>query len=132
MAKSELVTAIRALTAERDLPMDVIIDAVQNALAATYKRQYGPTPDVTVRLDTETGEFRVYAEKTVVIDVQDDKTQISLKDAQAYPGFPGLNESVELEVTPPNFGRSAAQTAKQTIIQRIHEAERDLIYEEFA
>jgi N utilization substance protein A len=132
MAKSELVTAIRALTAERDLPMDVIIDAVQNALAATYKRQYGPTPDVTVRLDTETGEFKVYAEKTVVINVQDDKTQISLKEAQNYPGFPGLNEMIEVEVTPPNFGRIAAQTAKQTIIQRIQEAERDLIYEEFA
>jgi N utilization substance protein A len=85
-----------------------------------------------VRLDTETGEFKVYAEKTVVINVQDDKTQISLKEAQNYPGFPGLNEAVEVEVTPPNFGRIAAQTAKQTIIQRIQEAERDLIYEEFA
>ena len=132
MAKSELVTAIRQLTAERDLPMDIVIDAVQEALAATYKRQYGVTPEVRVLLDTETGEFHVFAEKTVVIDVQDEKTQISLKDAQAYPNQPGLNEIVEVEVTPPNFGRIAAQTAKQTILQRIQEAERDLIYEEFA
>jgi transcription termination/antitermination protein NusA len=132
MAKTELVTAIRQLTAERDLPMDIIIEAVQDALAATYKRQYGATPDVHVVLDTETGEFHVFAEKIVVIDVQDERTEISLKDAQAYPGQPGLNESVEVEVTPPNFGRIAAQTAKQTILQRIQEAERDLVFEEYA
>lgn len=130
--KTELVTAIRALTAERDLPMDVIIEAVESALGATYKREHGQVPDVRVHLDTETGEFHVYAEKTVVIEVQDQSVQISLKDAQAYPDHPGLNEVIEVEVTPPNFGRIAAQTAKQTILQRIQEAERDLIYEEFA
>jgi len=130
--KTELVTAIRALTAERDLPMDVIIEAVESALGATYKREHGQVPDVRVHLDTETGEFHVYAEKTVVIEVQDESVQISLKDAQAYPDHPGLNETIEVEVTPPNFGRIAAQTAKQTILQRIQEAERDLIFEEFA
>ena len=130
--KGELVTAIRQLTAERDLPTDVIIDAIQNALAVTYKRQYGQVPEVRVELDTETGEFRVYAEKKVVIEVQDPPTQISLKDAQELPDRPGLNEVVEVEVTPPNFGRIAAQTAKQTILQRIQEAERDLVYDEFA
>jgi len=123
---------MRQLTAERDLPMDVIIGAVEEALAATYKRQFGAVPDVRVKLDTETGEFHVYAEKLVVIEVQDEKTQISLKDAQAYPDHPGLNEMIEVEVTPPNFGRIAAQTAKQTIVQRIQEAERDLVYDEFA
>jgi N utilization substance protein A len=132
MNKSELVTAIRQLTAQRDLPEDVVIAAVQDALAATYKRQYGAIPEVTVKLDTDTGEFRVYAEKEVVITVQDERTQISLKDAQQYPGEAGLHEMVDVEVTPPNFGRIAAQTAKQTILQRIQEAERDLIYEEFA
>src|SRR5947209_4123241 len=130
--KAELVTAMRQLTAERDLPMDVIIEAVQNALAATYKRQYGQVPDVRVKLDTGTGEFHVYAPKTVVIEVQDPDLQISLKDAQEYPEHPGLNEVVEVEVTPPNFGRIAAQTAKQTILQRIQEAERDLVYDEYA
>lgn len=132
MVRNELVTAIRALTAERDLPTEIVIDAVQEALAATYKRQYGQEPEVRVVLDTETGEFKVFAEKIVVINVQDEKTQISLKDAQAYPGEPGLNETIEVEVTPPNFGRIAAQTAKQTILQRIQEAERDLIYDEYA
>jgi N utilization substance protein A len=85
-----------------------------------------------VVLDTETGEFHVFAEKTVVIEARDERTEISLKDAQAYPGQPGLNETVEVEVTPPNFGRISAQTAKQTILQRIQEAERDLVFEEFA
>ncbi len=132
MAKGELVTAIRALTAERDLPVDTVIHAVEEALEATYKRQYGQVPDVKVRLDTETEEFRVYAEKQVVIEPRDEATEISLKDAQELPSKPGLNEMVEVEVTPPNFGRIAAQTAKQTILQRIQEAERDLIYDEFA
>lgn len=132
MAKGELVTAIRALTAERDLPVDTVIHAVEEALEATYKRQYGQEPDVKVRLDTETEEFRVYADKQVVIEPRDEATEISLKDAQELPSKPGLNETVEVEVTPPNFGRIAAQTAKQTILQRIQEAERDLIYEEFA
>jgi N utilization substance protein A len=85
-----------------------------------------------VKLDTDTSEFHVYAEKAVVIEVQDERTQISLKDAQSLPGKPGLNEVVEVEVTPPNFGRIAAQTAKQTILQRIQEAERDMVYDEFA
>ena len=130
--ESNLVTAIRQLTKERDLPTDVIIEAVQEALATVYKRQFGPLPDVRVTLDTETGEFHVYAEKKVVIDVRDEANEISLKDAQELPTKPGLNEMIEVEVTPPNFGRIAAQTAKQTILQRIQEAERDLIYAEFA
>jgi N utilization substance protein A len=129
--KTELVTAMRQLTAERDLPFEVIIKAVQHALAATYKRTYGTNQDVRVELDVETGEFRVYAPKTVVITVRDPDDEISLKDAQALPGKPGLNEMVDVEVTPPEFGRIAAQTAKQTILQRIQEAERDLIYDEF-
>lgn len=130
--RNDLVTAMRQLTAERDLPMDIIIEAVQDALAATYKRQFGQVPDVRVKLDTETGEFHVYADKLVVIEVQDERTQISLKAVEDYPDRPGLNEMVEVEVTPPNFGRIAAQTAKQTILQRIQEAERDLVFDEFA
>lgn len=129
---SDLVTAMRQLTAERDLPLDVIITAVEEALAATYQRQFGQVPEVRVHLDTETGEFHVFAEKQVVIEVKDESNQISLKDVEAFPEHPALNETIEVEVTPPNFGRIAAQTAKQTILQRIQEAERDLVYEEFA
>lgn len=132
MAKGELVTAIRQLTAERDLPVEVVIAAVEQALEATYKRQYGPIPDVRVKLDTDTGEFHVWAEKKVVIDVRDESTEISLKDAQRLPNHPGLGEVALVEVTPSNFGRIAAQTAKQTIVQRIQEAERDLVFDEFA
>jgi N utilization substance protein A len=129
--KTELVTAISQLTAERDLPFDVIIRAVEHALAATYKRTYGTNQNVRVELDRQTGEFHVYAPKTVVITVRDADEEISLKDAQSLPSKPGLNEFVEVEITPPEFGRIAAQTAKQTILQRIQEAERDLVYDEF-
>jgi transcription termination/antitermination protein NusA len=129
--KTELVTAISQLTAERDLPFDVIIRAIEHALAATYKRTYGTNQNVRVELDRQTGEFHVYAPKTVVITVRDSDDEISLKDAQSLPSKPGLNEIVEVEITPPEFGRIAAQTAKQTILQRIQEAERDLVYDEF-
>jgi transcription termination/antitermination protein NusA len=129
--KTELVTAISQLTAERDLPFDVIIRAIEHALAATYKRTYGTNQTGLVELDRQTGEFHVYAPKTVVITVRDSDDEISLKDAQSLPSKPGLNEIVEVEITPPEFGRIAAQTAKQTILQRIQEAERDLVYDEF-
>ncbi|MGH2447658.1 MAG: transcription termination factor NusA [Chloroflexota bacterium] len=131
MAKGELVTAIQALTAERDLPVEVVIDAVQNALAATYQRQHPEAEEIRVDLETETGEFHVFAQKRVVIEPRDEENEISLKDAQLL-GEHALDEMVEVEVTPENFGRIAAQTAKQTILQRIQEAERDLIYDEYA
>lgn len=130
--RNELATAILALTAEKDLPHDVVIGAVEDALAQTYKRQYGTIPDVRVSMDLETGQFRVLAQKTVVITVKDPRTQIGLKAAQDLADPGGLGDMVEVDVTPSDFSRVGAQAAKQTILQRIHEAERDLIYDEFA
>jgi N utilization substance protein A len=130
--RNELATAILALTAEKELPREVVINAVEEALAQTYRRQYGTVPEVRVSMDLETGQFRVLGKKTVVINVKDPRTQISLKDAQNLPDPGGLGDIVEVDVTPSDFSRIGAQAAKQAILQRIHEAERDLIYNEYA
>jgi len=129
---NELSTAIRAITAEKDLPREVVVGAVEEALAQTYRKQYGTVPESRVSMDVETGQFRVLGQKTVVIDVRDPRTQITLKEAQALEDPGGLGDTVEVDITPGDFGRVGAQSARQAIIQRIHEAERDLLYNEYA
>lgn len=129
---NELTTAIVALTAEKDLPRDIVVGAVEEALAQTYRKQYGTVPEIRVSMNIETGQFSVLAQKTVVIDVRDERTQISLKDAADLPDPGGLGDAVEVDITPGDFSRVGAQSAKQAILQRIHEAERDLVYNEYA
>ncbi len=132
IARNELSTAIFAITAEKDLPREIVVGAVEEALAQTYRKQYGTVPEARVSMDLETGQFRVLAKKTVVIDVRDPRLQISLKEAQDLDDPGGLGDLVEVDITPADFGRIGAQSARQAIIQRIHEAERDLVYNEYA
>jgi N utilization substance protein A len=129
---SDLTTAIFALTAEKDLPREVVVGAVEEALAITYRRQYGTIPEVRVSMDLETGHFSVLGKKKVVIDVRDERTDIALKDAASLEDPGGLGDIVEVDITPPDFSRVGAQSARQTILQRIYEAERDIAYREFA
>lgn len=129
--KNDFLTAILQITDEKHLPKDVVVQAIESALTATYKRNLGLVPDVHVRLNEHTGEFRIFAEKRVVIDVKDPKVEVSLKDAQNLPEKPGLDAVVEIEIEKPaDFGRIAAQTARQVIMQRINDAERDKLYSE--
>ena len=130
--RNELSTAILALTTEKDLPREIVVAAVEEALAQTYRKQYGTIPETRVSMDLDTGQFRVMGKKTVVIDVRDERTQITLKEAQGLEDPGGLGDIVEVDITPSDFSRIGAQSAKQAILQRIHEAERDLIYNEFA
>jgi N utilization substance protein A len=131
--KNDFLTAILQITDEKKLPKDVVIHAIESALTATYKRNLGTVPEVRVRLNEHTGEFRIYADKRVVIEVQDPRTELSLKEAQALPRPAMVGEIVEVEIEKPHdFGRIAAQTARQVIMQRINEAERDLQFEELA
>lgn len=132
MAASELTTAILALTTEKDLPREIVIEAVEEALAQTYRKQYGTVPEVRVSMDLESGQFRVLAKKTVVIDVRDERTQVTLKDAQRAEDPGGLGDVVEVDITPSDFSRIGVLSARQAILQRIHEAERDLVYREYA
>lgn len=131
--KNDFLTAILQITDEKKLSKDVVIGAIESALTATYKRNIGQVPDVHVRLNEQTGEFRIFAEKRVVIEVRDPRTELSLKDAQEQPSRGDIGDLVEVEIEKPqDFGRIAAQTAKQVIKQRIDDAERDRLFEELA
>ncbi|RRR71554.1 MAG: transcription termination/antitermination protein NusA [Candidatus Viridilinea halotolerans] len=132
--KSDFYTAISQIAAERGIPKEAILDVMEQALITAYKRTLGNNPppmEVTVRLDPHTGAARVYAEKQVVDDVLDDRFEIHLDDALKVKSDAQLGETVMIESTPHDFGRIAAQTAKQVVLQRIKEVEREYIYGEY-
>lgn len=132
MPTSKFMAALNALCHERDLPREIVIQAVESALKTAYKRDYGAIHNVSVTLDQDNGVARVYADKEVVEDVMDDRTEISLEDARQIDEGAQLGDVIPKEITPDNFGRIAAQTAKQVIMQRIREAERDKVFTDYA
>lgn len=124
--------AFRELGREKGIAPEVLFDAIEAALISAYKRNFNSAQNVRVSLDRSTGSYHVYAIKTVVETVENDITEISLAEARQIKGDYEAGDIIELEVTPANFGRIAAQTAKQVVVQRIREAERGIIYEEFS
>ncbi|GHP12684.1 transcription termination/antitermination protein NusA [Lentilactobacillus fungorum] len=128
----ELLGALSALEEEKGIKKEVVIEALQAALVSAYKRNYGQAQNVEVNFDETKGEMHVYSVKTVVDDVVNDQLQVSLSDAlQINKGYE-LGDEIKFEVTPKNFGRIAAQTAKQVIMQRVREAERENVYDEYS
>jgi N utilization substance protein A len=130
--KSEFMLAINQLCAERKLAPEVVLEAVEASLISAYKRNFGAATNIEVRIEASTGEVRVFAAKEVVEDVTDRKNQISLPEARELEAEVELGQTLLIESTPRDFGRIAAQTAKQVILQRIREAERDALYNTFA
>ncbi|MCS7219773.1 MAG: transcription termination factor NusA [Anaerolineae bacterium] len=128
---SELIRAINQISAEKELSKQVILEAIEAALVSAYRKNFGSAANVTARIDPETGEMHVYAEKTVVEKVEDPRTQIALRDARKANPKAELGHRITIESTPADFGRIAAQTAKQVILQRIKEAERETVYQYF-
>lgn len=126
------MAAFRELGAEKGITPEVLFDAIEAALVSAYKRNFNSAQNVSVTLDRLTGQYHVYAIKTVVETVEDAVQEISLPMAQQISTDYQLGDTLEVEVTPANFGRIAAQTAKQVVVQRIREAERGIIYEEFS
>lgn len=132
--KSDFYAAISQIAAERGIPKEAIIGQVEKALVTAYRRTLGNNPppiEVSVKLDPQTGMARVYAEKVVVDEVFDDRFEIDYIDAKLFKPDVQLNETVLVESTPNDFGRIAAQTAKQVILQGIKEVEREHIYGEY-
>jgi N utilization substance protein A len=128
----ELVRALDLLEEERGVSKEVLLEAIQNALVSAYKKHFGGSgQNVRVEIDPKTGEVRVYSTKKVVERVEDPSTQISLEEMRREDPTAEIGDLVEEEVTPREFGRIAAQTAKQVIVQRIKEAERELVQREF-
>lgn len=123
--------ALEDLCAEKGIDRDVILDALEAALIAAYKRNFQSAQNVEVQMDRATGAVKVMAKKEVVETVSDAQEQISLEDARKISGQLQLGDEVNIEVTPKDFGRIAAMTAKQVITQRLREAERGIIYNEY-
>ena len=132
-SKNDLAVAIKHLAAERNLPREVIREALEAALVSAYKK----TPEaaaqhITVDIETADGKPRVFAEKEVVEEVRDDRIQMTLEEARTVDPLAVLGGVVRIDVTPDDFGRIAAQTAKQVILQRIREAERDQVFSKYS
>ena len=123
--------ALEAFEKEKGIKKDTLFEAIEAALISAYKRNFSSSHNVKVNIDRETGEMRVYSCLNVVDKVTNPHHEIHIEEARKKDPLYKLGDVGELEVTPKNFGRIAAQTAKQVVIQRIREAERDLIYEEY-
>jgi transcription termination/antitermination protein NusA len=128
---TELLDALNLLEREKGISKDVLIEAIEAALISAYKRNFNQAQNVRVDINLETGTMRVFARKDVVEEVYDPRLEISLEEAKKINPNYEVGDVVEIEVTPKDFGRIAAQTAKQVVTQRVREAERGVIYAEF-
>jgi len=130
--KSDFLLAITQLSAEKNLPKDVVVAAVEAALVSAYRKDsFTANQNISVKINPNTGKVQVWAEKTVVEQPSDSSHEISLDEAQRANPDAQIGDTVEIEATPRNAGRIAAQTAKQVILQRLHEAEHSAIFEEY-
>ena len=127
----EFISAINQVCHERQLSRDVVLEAIEAALISAYKRNFGAAQTITAKIDPETGAAKVFVEKEVVTEVIDSKAQMTLDEARQYEPEANIDDVVHIETTPDDFGRIAAQTAKQVILQRIREAERDSLYNSY-
>jgi transcription termination/antitermination protein NusA len=131
--KSDFLLAITQLSAEKNLPKEVVLAAVETALVSAYRKDsFATNQNIAVKINPSSGKVEVWAEKTIVEKVSDPRIEITLNAAKKVRPDAKMGEMVMVEDTPVNAGRIAAQTAKQVILQRLHEAEHSAIFEEFA
>jgi len=131
--KSDFLLAITQLSAEKNLPKEVVIGAVEAALVSAYRKDnFAANQNISVKIDPATGKVRVWAEKAVVEQPSDRRREISLVEARQVKPDVQIGDTIEVEATPRDAGRIAAQTAKQVILQRLHEAEHSAIFEEYS
>lgn len=128
----ELLNAIAFLSKNKGVTPDVICDSLEAALITAYKKEPNANPTAEVSLNRETGDYSIVAAKTVVDEVTNDHTEISLDEARAMDPNYEVGDVINANVTPKNFGRIAAQAAKQVMTQRLREAERGIVYDEFS
>ena len=135
-ANKELLEALNQIEKEKDISKEILLEAIENSLLAACKNQYGKADNIKVNINRETGAFNVYAEKEIVEEaeqVEDELLQITLAEAKLK--FPrkkmAVGDIINIEVTPKNFGRIAAQKAKQVVVQKIREEERKALYNQY-
>lgn len=127
----ELLNALDDLETEKGISKELVMEALEIALVSAYKRNYGQAQNVEVEFDQKKGNINVYSVKDVVDTVYDSRLEVSLEEAVKINPAYEIGDKIRFEVTPKDFGRIAAQTAKQVIMQRLREAERTIIYNEF-
>ncbi|MBM4444005.1 MAG: transcription termination/antitermination protein NusA [Chloroflexi bacterium] len=131
--KTEFVIALTQLAAERNLPKEVILKTVESALVPIFKKtSFAPDQEISVKILSQTGDVKVYAQKKVVKRRSDPRKEMLLSEARKHRPEAQVGDIIEVECTPENAGRIAAQTAKQVILQRLRDAERDAIFGEYA
>jgi len=131
-ANKELIEALNQIEKEKDISKDILLEALENSLVAACKNNYGRADNIKVNIDRVTGEVNVYAMKEVVEEVTDPVMQISLAQAKMKDVKKDLGDIVAIEVTPRNFGRIAAQKAKQVVVQKIREEERKVLFTQYS
>ena len=127
----EFLQTLKELAYEKGIDEKLLFETIEAALISAYKRNFSSEQNVRISLSRETGEFHVFAIKEVVEEVKSDIKEISLAQARAISPDYAVGDVVEIEMTPANFGRIAAQTAKQVVMQRLREAERGIVYKEY-
>lgn len=129
--KSDLYAAINQIAAERNIPREAILRGIEDAIITAYRRISGTDQNVAVKLDLQSGDARVFERRMIVEGVTDPAIEVSLEEVLEVEPNAKVGDMIEKETTPANFGRIAAQTAKQVVMQRIREAERDRVFSEF-
>ena len=130
--KNDFLLAIAQLAGEKNLSKEVVFEAVETALASAYRKDQAQSGPVVVKIDQNTGTAHFYAQKTVVTDVEDDKAEMTLKEARAINPASVIGDTINIEIAAQPAGRIAAQTAKQVVLQKLREAEREVVFEEYA
>jgi N utilization substance protein A len=129
---ADLVYALQQIEKEKGISKEIIVESIEIALVSAYKKNFGVNQNVTVKFDSDTGEFRVFAMKKITQNPQNDMLEVSIEEAKKIDGNLSEEDFLEIEVTPRRFGRIAAQTAKQVVMQRLRDAEKGMIFEQFA
>ncbi|NLZ82167.1 MAG: transcription termination/antitermination protein NusA, partial [Clostridiales bacterium] len=130
-ANKELIEALNQIEKEKNISKDILLEALENSLLAACKNNFGRSDNIKVSIDRETGQVNVYSMKEVVEEVTDTVLQISLAQAKMKEAKAELGDLVSVEVTPKNFGRIAAQKAKQVVVQKIREEERKVLFNQY-
>lgn len=128
----EFILALNQLESEKGIKKDIVFEALEAALISSYKKNFGMSnQNIVVDINKENGNIKIFKEMTVVDEVEDEDTEISLEDAEEISSKYKVGSIVRIEIDPMKFGRIAAQTAKQVVIQKIKDAEKDIIYDDF-
>lgn len=131
MDNAEFIEALNQIEKEKGIDKEIIFEAIETSLVSACKKNFGTSSNIKVVINRDSGDVAVYAQKEVVEQVEDEMLQISLKEAKERNPFFDIGDVIDIVVTPKNFGRISAQTAKQVVVQKFREAEREILYNQY-